>query len=342
MPKTNHKVRVISARPAAPRRQKLKPVEHPAITPAPIAAAAPAADAPEKQARHTDIRQRAMLVKLEIHRWPASATDDQISDEVALAHGIAHDMGKYQKQLLPKSALEKLRSAGSRLKGRHNRLTLPWDEWSTRILSAQAFVEYNSAVRAGIDEFDQIFYDELEAIGATGVTKYEEAKAEAKRLLSGAFRESDYPSLSQLKRKFRAKVTVMPIPDAADFRIDLGAAETAQVRGEIEARVNDQIAEAIKGLYARVESTIAKLAEALKSEKTEEIRHTLFMAIHNVLDVLPLLNVTGDRALDAIGAEIRDMVAGCDVKSLKASEPMRQAVLEQAEAILSKMTDFLG
>ena len=165
MPKTNTKVRVISARPAAPRRQKLKPVEHPAITPAPVETATPA---PVEQARHTDIRQRAMLVKLEIHRWPASATDDQISDEVALQHGIAHDMGKYQKQLLPKSALEKLRSAGNRLKGRHNRLTLPWDEWSTRILSAQAFVEYNSAVRAGIDEFDQIFHDELEALGASG------------------------------------------------------------------------------------------------------------------------------------------------------------------------------
>ena len=134
----------------------------------------------------------------------------------------------------------------------------------------------------------------------------------------------------------------MPIPDAADFRIDLGAAETAQVRSEIESRVNDQIAEAMKGLYGRVQGTIAKLAEALKSEQTEEIRHTLFMAIHNVLDVLPLLNVTGDKALDAIGAEIRDMVAGCDVKSLKASEPMRQAVLEQAEAILSKMTDSSG
>lgn len=292
--------------------------------------------------RHDDVRQRAMLVKLSIHRWPAKATDHQISDEVAEQHGIASDMGKYSKQLLPKTALEKLRSAGSRLRARHNRLTLPWDEWSTRILSAKAYLTYNADIRPSIDEFDQIFHDELEAPGASGQSKYQEAKEQARQLLGSAFRETDYPTLAQLKRKFRAHITVMPIPDSEDFRIDLGAEETAQVRAEIENRVNDQLQEAMKELYGRVGTVVGKLAAALKAETQEDIRHTLFMAINNVLETLPLLNVTADPRLDVIADEIRFMVTGCDVKGLKESQPMRTMVIEQADAILAKVNDFLG
>ena len=302
----------------------------------------PVAPPPAAPVAHSDVRQRAMLVKLSIHRWPASATDSAITDEVAQTHGIADHMGKYQKNLLPKSALEKLRSAGSKLRARHNRLTLPWDEWSTRILSAKAFLEYNKVVREGIDEFDQIFADELEAVGQSGKTKYEEAKDEAAQLLGSAFRATDYPSLSILKRKFRASVMVMPIPDAADFRIDLGAEATQQVRAEIESRVNDQIEEAMRGLFGRLQGVVAKFVDALKADGIEEIRPTLFMAIENVLSVLPLLNVTGDAALDQFGDQIRGLIAGYGAKELRHEPSLRSAVLEQADAILAQMNDFLG
>ncbi|WP_180542179.1 hypothetical protein [Nevskia soli] len=303
----------------------------------------PPPPAPVVVERHNDVRQRAMLVILNVHEWGAQANDATITDEVAQRHGIASDMGRYQKTLLSKGALERLRSAASKLRSTHIRYTLPWDSWGTRIMSATAYMEYSSKMRTLIDEYEQVFRDELEAIDpATGVSKYEAAKAEARRLLNGAFREQDYPTMSQLRRKFGATFTLLPIPAAQDFRIDLGAQATEQVQQEIEQRANDRVNEAMKGVFARLQGVVAKLVTALKAEKTDAIRKTLFTSAQSVLDLLPMLNFTGDAALDAFSAEIRSLIEGLDAKELRESEPMRASVLVKADAILAKMNDFLG
>jgi hypothetical protein len=307
------------------------------IAPAPVSV--PVAPAPLV---HVDVRQRAMLVKLEIHKWPARTVDTVITDEVAEHRGIEGEMGKYRKELLPKEALAKIRTAARALRARHNALTLPWDENSTRILSSAAWTKYNATVRAGVDEFEQIFQDELAAIGESGVSKYEEQKREAKRLLNGAYREADYPTLEQIRRKFRASISVFPIPDGADFRIELGADETAQVRNEIEARVNEKIESAMRDLYERVKFVVERLSVTLKSEASEEIRATLLTSITAVLDVLPLLNVTGDTMLDTLAVEIREMISGVDAKALRESPSFRDVIAQRADAILAQMNDFLN
>jgi hypothetical protein len=331
--KTATAPRVVGKRHTARKRETRAAAALPAVVP----------EAPEAQpARHNDVRERAMLVNLTIHQWEGKATDLAITDEVAKLHGIADDMGKYQKQLLSKTSLARLRTAGNQLRSVHNRFTLPWDEWGTRILSSKAFLAYRSEVRAGIDNFDQVFKDELEAIGETGVSKYEEAKAEARRLLNGAFREADYPSIDKLRAKFRAHISILPIPSGEDFRLDLGAEATDQVRQEIEARSSGKLAEAMKGLFERLHVLVAKLVDALKAENPEAIRKTLFTSIETLLEALPGLNVAADPALDLFASDIQALVSGLNAKDLRECEPMRATVLLKADAILAKMNDFLG
>jgi hypothetical protein len=329
-PKTNTK----KTAPANAPRSKKKEVAAPAPVVNTIAPPAPA--------RHIDVRQRAMLVNLTVHQWLANTTDSKITEEVATKHGITGDMGRYQKSLLSKPALEKMRSMGNKMRATHNRFTLPWDEWGTRILSAKAYLTYNTELTAQIRAYEQLFRDEFEAIGDTGKTKYAERKAEAKALLNGAFREADYPTLESLRSKFGAKVSVFPVPAGEDFRIDLGAEETAQVRKEIEAKTADRVTEAMDELYGRLKGRVSKLVEALKAEQVDGVRKDLFTGIQALLDTLPILNVTGDTQLEAFGVEIGQVIAGLDAKVLRETPAARADVLKQADAILSKMNDFLG
>jgi hypothetical protein len=67
---------------------------------------------PPAPAMHADVRQRAMLVNLTVHQWLANTTDKKITNEVAEHHGIDASMGRYQKTLLSKEALEKMKSTG--------------------------------------------------------------------------------------------------------------------------------------------------------------------------------------------------------------------------------------
>ena len=321
-----------------PTRNKKRTVRKEAAL---AAAPAPAEAAPPAVERN-DVRRRAMLVNLAVHEWLANTTDARITDDVAKQHGIATDMGKYQKKLLSKSALERLRTAANKLRSTHKRLTLPWDEWGTRILSSQAYFLYNSDMRSLVNEYEQIVREELEAPGASGQSKYEEHKAEAKRLLNGAFREEDYPTLAQLKRKFRADIRIMPIPAGDDFRIELGAEATEEVRRQIEAQSKDRVTAAMEGLFERLKGMVEKLVAALKAEKTEAIRSTLFTSLAALLDTLPILNVTGDPNLARFAAEIVGLLDGASAKELRESEPLRAEKLQRADEILAKMNDFLG
>lgn len=306
----------------------------------PIAQAAPVV---QEAAQHTDVRSRALLVELVVHQWLASSTDVKITDDVAQQHGIAHDMGRYEKRLMSKAALARLRSAGSKLRSVHNSFTLPWADWGCRILHAVKYPDYSARMRAAMQEFDQIFREELEAIDpATGLTKYEAAKSEAKRLLNGAFREEDYPTIEVLRQKFGAEINVMPIPAGTDFRIDMSADVMGALAAQVEADTNKRITVAMQGVYEQFKSKVEKLVNALKAEKTDAIRKTLFTSLETFLEALPGFNITADPALEAFGAEIQALVKGLDASSLRDSETLRAETLVKADAILAKMNDFLG
>lgn len=292
--------------------------------------------------QHTDIRQRAMLVKLTRHRWYGYIADEDISNAVAVSHNMSSSQGSYYKDLLPKSALAKINAAFRNIRNEHERLTLRWNDDATRILSSVAFPEYNRIVRNAIDAIDQLVYDELAAPGASGKTKYEEAKDAAKLLLNGAYRESDYPSLSELRSKFGAEVLVTGIPTGDDFRIDLGAEVVSQIRKGIEIDVENKIAAAMKTLYDEVRNVVSKFAFALASDEGKAIRSTLLKSITNVLDTLPLLNVTGDTRLDAIAVDLRALVSGLDAEGLRTSATLRVATLTKTTEILNHMNDFFA
>jgi hypothetical protein len=145
-----------------------------------------------------------------------------------------------------------------------------------------------------------------------------------------------------LKQKFTASITVMPIPAGEDFRIDLGADATAQIRRELEEKASSRVTDAMTGLFERIKGLIGRMVEAPKAEKTDAIRKSLFTSINTLVDSLPILNVTGDTALDAFASDIRGVIDGLDAKNLRDVPAARAEVLLKADAILSKMNDFLG
>lgn len=299
---------------------------------------------------HSTVRDRAMLVNLTVHQWLAKATDEAITAEVGQAHGIADGSGSYLKVLMPKSAMEKMKAAAGKLRSTHNKYTLPWDEWGTRILKASRFLDYNAEITKLIAEYETEFRDAFEAYGASGKTVYEERQQEAKLSLGTAWRAEDYPSLSVLKRKFGAKIRVMKVPDGEDFRIDMGAEVTAQVaadvtaqlRAEIESNRDERLEQAMTGLWELLSSLVSKLAEAVKGTKTSAIRSTLIKSINTLLDRLPDLNVTEDPNLEAMATEIRAAFSSLDAKGLRDSEAARADVGQKAEDILSRMQSFLS
>src|SRR5579863_224358 len=99
------------------------------------------------------LNDRAMLVELNISQWSASRNDKQVTREVAEKHGSDVSMGRYNKQLLSKAALEKIKKAASAARQEHYKRTLPWSDNGSRILTSAGYLTYSAEMRKLESEF---------------------------------------------------------------------------------------------------------------------------------------------------------------------------------------------
>lgn len=224
---------------------------------------------------HVDIRQRAVLTRLSLRQWSATITDREITEDVARRNGMADDMGRFEKKLFNKGALAKIQSACSRIEGIHKRYTLPWSEWGTRILAGPAIPKYRSEMTQAIDDLEQTVKDELSVLGPTGLTRYEELKNEARQSLGSSFRDADYPTLDKVKERFRARFVIRPIPDVADFRIDLGAEVVKQIGDEIRESIQKDVDAGMRQVFERLHEFAERLVKALQEPEERPQLRTL-------------------------------------------------------------------
>lgn len=287
-----------------------------------------------------DINERAMLVTLSIRQWSAQKHDKRVSQEVAQNHGSDPAMGRYNKSLIAREALEKIKQAAGAARTEHYFRTAPWTDDGARILSSTGFFEYQAKLKA----LETTFMDAVEAF-LEGYPQYVE---EARRRLNGLFNEADYPPPAKMRARFAFETQVRPIPAAADFRVDLGDIETARIRSEIEAAVKATIDGAMRDTWTRLKDVVSHMAERLKAYQVTKdgvqnpFRDTLVSNITELLEILPSLNLTGDPNLTAIADQIRRDLTAAQPCDLREHAHVRQAVAQRAEEILSKMEAFIA
>src|SRR5216684_998322 len=249
------------------------------------------------------INESAMLVSLNISQWRAYKSDKKISNEVAKTHSSDPDMGKYRKSLLAREALASLQKIAGAARDDHYYLTLPWTDVGFRILSSAGYFKYNQTMKA----HETAFWNEFRTVFQPNYNQYRE-----------------------------------------DARVDLGDAETARIKAEIETRVQSQIALAVKDIWTRLSSVVAKMSERLNAYTETEngvvgtFRDTLVTNIVELLDVVPLLNITSDPAIDQFCKRIRRELTAHSPEELRDSEIVRKDTARRADDILSQMSGYLA
>ena len=176
------------------------------------------------------------------------------------------------------------------------------------------------------------------------------AHVEAERIrLNGMFRASDYPTQTQIEKKFSADVCVMPLPDSADFRVSLSDSETARIQADIKTRTESAIAGAVQDIWTRVYETVSHLSDRLKAyEVTPEgkvknpFRDSLVENLRDLVDLLPRLNLTGDSALSATCQELKSKLCTYEPDSLRENDRLRAEVAKDADSILAAMAGYVS
>jgi hypothetical protein len=278
------------------------------------------------------ILTRAVLVKVSISQFNPKRQDGKTTAEVLADKGAKSTAGVWIKNLVDPKALEAINTLAQAARAEHYRLSLPWADEGWRILPTAIYMKYQEAMREKRTGFSwevQKFLD-----------KYPQYIEEAKAALNGMFNPGDYPTPEQVKGKFGMKIDVAPLPCGSDFRVSLGSDELAAMQQDVDQRVKEATAQAVKDLWNRLAQPVKAMVNRL-SEPDSIFRDSLIDNLRDIIDLVPSLNVTGDPALDAVAQECKVKLSGFKAEDLRKDKALRKSAAEEADAILKKMEGYI-
>lgn len=282
-----------------------------------------------------NLTEKALLVNLKISQWSARRYDAKATEEVNQNHG-AKDAGRFNKLLVDKKHLQPIEKAANAARTYHYENTLPWGDNGERLLASANYFEYTKGIAALKSTFDQEV--------RTFVRNYSAMIDEARQNLNGLFKITDYPN--DIRERFEIAAAFMPVPDAQDIRVNLGADEVEQIRATVKAEISDRFASAQRDIFDRVAKQLRYMHSALtETRKTDEgkevdkiFRDSLFNNVLELADLLPRLNVAEDPAVQQIAEELRSLYR--DPEEVRQSKRLRTEKAQQAEEILKKFDAF--
>lgn len=281
----------------------------------------------------SNLSNKAMLVSLSISYWTGKASDERVIDEISKKHSAEKNAHEYHKLLVDPAAINAVKAARSRARTYHFDKTLPWIDGGTRILPSALYFEYSKAMHD--------FKGEYETAVAAFLKSYSKLKGEARKRLGSLYRDEDYPRPETLIRKFGWSMDVFPIPDKADWRVDLGGKAEAEIKKQIDDRIKAATEVAVRDLWNRLHDAVAPLAEKMK-EVDPTFRNSLIGNIKEIVGVMGKMNITGDSDLTAMAKKIEADLSKLNPEELRDDPKLRKKAADAADEILKKMAGYIG
>ena len=279
------------------------------------------------------LHEKAMLVDISIGQWSMRKYDKKISNEVTESYNAEKDSARINKVLIAVDQSKIISQVVNESRLFHYKNTLPWTDEGRRILPSANFFEYVNELNIKKHKY----WRTVEAFW----NGYETFKQEAQYALGDMYKESDYPSLDFLRNKYRFKTSFLPIPDANDFRIDLGGAELDRIKLEVEQNLKNAETAAVRDLWDRLHDAIKHIIDRL-SEKDAVFRDTLIENVIELSDLLPRLNFTNDTHLEELRKEINQSICTITPESIRNDANLRKATSDKAADIMKKMEGYMG
>lgn len=286
----------------------------------------------------------AMLVTLRLHGWSGRRYDRKASQYVAVHHDAATTAGRYNKHLLPKAALAALNATQNETRKTHYHHTLPWDDVGARLLPVANYERYTRA----LDSLIERMFAERERF----LADYDQHVERAQLDLGQLFRRDDYPSREELRGRYAANYRIVPVPDSGHFLADLGAGETRRVRRDIEQHVQQRLNGALGDLYRRLGEAVGHVCERLGDDengKPKVFRDSLIENLRELVDIVPRLNLFGDRQLEHLCQEVKHRIAAVEPDVLrpfsasgKFDPAVRRRVKRDAEDLAAHFAGYFG
>jgi hypothetical protein len=283
-----------------------------------------------------NLSDRALLVQFNVSQWTARKFDKKTTQEVATRHGVNANVGRYNKSLLPANDyLSMVHQKAGYIRNKFYENTLPWGIEGTQILPTANYLNFVSEFRKEKAEWQTLVN--------LFTSNYAALKLDAKQSLGPLYREEDYPHERDIASKFKMDMAVFPVP-TTDFRVSIGDEELTRIQRDVEERVQNASASAMKDVWQRLYDRVAHLTERLVKidDPKSRFHDTTIEHLRDLCELLPRLNFSDDPNLEAMRQEVEGKLAGITKDAVIDNEPFRTKKIDEAKAIMDKMAVFMG
>lgn len=285
----------------------------------------------------TNATQQGILIKIKVRAWSASKIDKEIGEDTARRHGADKTAGSYSKKLIGKEALKGIGTARTALRAYHTYHTLHWDDDGTRLVPFKTLDRYKADMSKLVDEFNSATQ---EFIG-----QWDSHLDEAKTRLGDMYRAEDYPAHETLGSLFGVDIEYSPIPDGAFIPMDAPARD--ELVRSVEATTTAKLAEGTQALFFRLRNHLVSMRESLVSyadkaqsdDHSGRLHESLFENIRELVEVLPLLNITGDKFLEGAIERVRKEFEDTSAQALRGNEGAVRRVVGTVDSLLDGLPE---
>jgi len=281
------------------------------------------------------ISASAVLVELNISVWPATIKDSKVSDQITSAASAIADAGQFRKNLFAGTSLRKdIENYAARARLYNNQRTMPWADKGERLLPTKLFMDYKISMSTFQQQFDSMC--------STFFQNYAVLIQQAQTNLVGLFNPDDYPPLDEVKEKFAFNLTVKPVPESGDFRLDIPATDLEEIKQSFENQQAQKMADAMRTPWERLHTMLTAMSTKLakgRDEKANMRWHDSF--ISNPLELCQLLtamNITNDPKLEEARKQLELTMLGTNLGALKEDVHAREDLKAKVDDILGKFS----
>jgi hypothetical protein len=275
-----------------------------------------------------------MMVELNISCWTARKLDKKVSEEVDSAKNTKVKAGNYHKHLLAGNPhLDAVVKYAAKVRLWNTQQTIPWSDSGSRIVTMENL--FNGGYKRQLDDH-KIEFDRL---AANFISVYPTLISAAAFQLGDLFDRDEYPEVDTLEKKFKFNYSLIPIPTAGDFRIEIGEQAKAELVAQYEAAFNERLNNAMRDVWDRLYDCLSHMSERLASDdegKRKVFHGTLLTNAQELITLLSRLNVTNDPKLEQARRDLQAALVNTDISSLKDSDYIRENVKAKVDDILKR------
>jgi hypothetical protein len=279
------------------------------------------------------IASAAMVVDFNASVWTARKKDRKASDDITNMNYAAKGVANVSKNLL--GDCEELRAVqkfAANVRNIHYSMTMPWSDNGSQLLTTKQYFRYNEVMTDLQNEFRRlvgVFLQEYE---------WEITQAQAK--LGDMFNRDEYPTRDSLESKFGFRISYMPLPEAGDFRIDIGNEAMTQIRSQYETHYTQAIQAAMNDIWHTLHDNLTKLARQLDVDdegKGNRLYDSVFDRALELTEMLGTCNVTQDTQMEAMRQKLEQALYGLNLEQIKNSPTLREDTRKNLNAALAAL-----